>query len=95
MSTVENPPKITPEEMLDSLFNPPHEDIAALIEKINEEYEYWDSVKYKKCPKNCSSKKLWTFVKASRMKNMIREVAETQGIEFRGFISRGEDLREF
>ena len=72
MSTVENPPKITPEEMLDSLVNPPHEDIAALIEKINEEYEYWDSVKYKKCPKNCSSKKLWTFVKASRMKIMIR-----------------------
>ncbi len=71
MITIENPPKITPEEMLDSLVNPPHEDIVALIDKINEEYEYWDVVKYKKCPTRCSSKKLWTYVKASRMKNMI------------------------
>ena len=71
MSTIENPPKITQEELLDSLVNPPHEDIAALIEKINEEYEYWDTVKYKKCPTGCSSKKLWTYVKASRKKNMI------------------------
>ena len=71
MSSIEKPPIITPEEMLDSLVNPPHEDIAALIDKINEEYEYWDTVKYKKCPIRCSSKKLWTYVEASRMKNMI------------------------
>ena len=72
MSTIETPPKIEPQEMLDSLISPPHEDVAALVDEINEEYEYWDTVKYKKCPKGFSSKKLWTYVKASRMKNMIR-----------------------
>lgn len=69
---IETPPKIELQEMLDSLVTPPQEDIALLVDKINEEYEYWDTVKYKKCPKGCSSKKLWTYVKASRTKNMIR-----------------------
>ena len=72
MSTIETPPKIELQEMLDSLVAPPHEDVAALVDKINEKYEYWDTVKYKKCPKGCSSKQLWTYVKASRTKNMIR-----------------------
>ena len=51
MSTIETPPKIEPQEMLDSLVTPPNEDVALLVDKINEEYEYWDTVKYKKCPK--------------------------------------------
>ena len=72
MSTIETPPNIELQEMLDSLVAPPHEDVAALVDKINEKYEYWDTVKYKKCPKGCSSKQLWTYVKASRTKNMIR-----------------------
>lgn len=72
MSTIENPPKIEPQEFLDFLVTPPQEDIAALVDKINEEYEYWDTVKYKKLPKGCSAKKLWTYVKADRMKNMVR-----------------------
>lgn len=71
MSTIEIPPKIELHEMLDSLITPPHEDVVALVEKINEEYEYWDTVKYKKCPKGCSSKQLWTYVKGYRTKNMI------------------------
>ena len=54
------------------MVTPPQEDIAALVDKINEEYEYWDTVKYKKLPKGCSAKKLWTYVKADRMKNMVR-----------------------
>ena len=72
MSTIETPPKIEPQEMLDFIVTPPHEDVVALVDKINEEYEYWDTVKYKKCPKGCSSKQLWTYVKVSRMRNMIR-----------------------
>ena len=51
MSTLEAPPRISPEEMLDSLVTPPDEAISALVEKINEEYAYWDTVKYKKAPK--------------------------------------------
>ena len=72
MSTIETPPRIESLEILDSLVSPPGENIASLVEKINEEYEYWDTVKYKKCPKGCSHKKLWTYVKASRTKNLIR-----------------------
>lgn len=71
MSTIETPPQIDPQEMLNFIVTPPQEDVAVLIDKLNEEYEYWDTIKYKKCPKGCSSKKLWTYVKVSRMKNMI------------------------
>ena len=45
MSTIENPPKIEPHELLDFLVTPPQEDIAALVDKINEDYdnpEYFD-----------------------------------------------------
>ena len=71
MSIIEIPPKIELHEMFDSLVTPPHEDVSALVDKINAEYEYWDTVKYKKCPKGCSSKQLWTYVKAARTKNTI------------------------
>ena len=51
MSTIETPPRIEPQELLDFLVAPPTEDIVSLVDKINEEYEYWDTVKYKKLPK--------------------------------------------
>lgn len=69
---IELPPKIKEEELLEALITPSHDDLAVLVDKINEEYEYWDTVKYKKHPKDCSTTKLWAYVKASRMKNMIR-----------------------
>ena len=72
MSLLESPPMIKEEVMVDVLRTQPSEDIAALVDKINEGYEYWDAVKYKKRPQNCSAEKLWTYVKVSRMKNMIR-----------------------
>ena len=73
MSLLESPPKIKEEVMVDVLRTQPSEDIAALVDKINEGYEYWDAVKYKKRPQNCSAEKLWTYVKVSRMKNMHHE----------------------
>ena len=72
MSTIETPPRIEPHELLEFLVAPPTEDIVSLVDKINEEYEYWDAVKYKKLPKGSSAKKLWTYVKADRRKNQIR-----------------------
>lgn len=69
---IENPPYIAPEDMFDSLVSPPDEEISVLVEKINDEYEHWDTVKYKKVPKRCTAKKLWTYVKAARMKSTIR-----------------------
>ncbi len=72
MSILETPPIIKDEEFFEIMLTPPQEEITTIVDKINEEYEYWDTVKYKKCPKGCSSKKLWIYVKASRLKNMIR-----------------------
>lgn len=71
MSTIENTPKIDYYEMFNPLVKSPNEEVTTLVDKINEGYEYWDTVKYKKCPKGFSSKMLWTHVKISRMKNMI------------------------
>ena len=46
----------------------PDEKLTAIIEKINDEYEYWDKVKYKNIPESCTSvQELWTRVKASRI----------------------------
>ena len=72
MSTIENPPKVEQHELLESLATPLNEDIASVVDRINEEYEYWDTIKYKRCPKGCSAKNLWTYVKASRTKSAIR-----------------------
>ena len=71
MSKIENPPKIDHQEIFDSLVISPNEDVAALVDKINEGYEYWDAVKYKKCPQGYSPQMLWNYVKISRMKNKI------------------------
>ena len=79
MSSIENPPKIDNKKILDSLVNPPSEEIAVLIDKLNEDYEYWDSIKYKKRPKGCSAEQLWTYVKVSRIKSWVR-VWEKYGI---------------
>ena len=68
---MERPPIIKDLELIETIANPPQEDVASVIDKINDTYEYWDTVKYKKCPKICSPQQLWTYVKASRMRNMI------------------------
>jgi len=81
LSMIEITPKIDDEEFFEALTTPPNESLSILIDKINEGYEYWDTVKYKKCPKNLSSKKLWAYVKASRVRNMI-SVWDKYGIKF-------------
>ena len=68
---IERPPVITDKDlavvMLDKSKRP-DEKLSALIDKINDDYEYWDTVKYKKLPESCSSAKdLWLRVKASRI----------------------------
>ena len=46
----------------------PNEKLSALIDKINDDYEYWDTVKYKNRPEGCASaQELWLRVKASRI----------------------------
>ena len=50
-----------------------------MVEKINIDFEYWDTVKYKKCPPECTPTDLWTYVKAARIKSAI-SVWEKYGV---------------
>ena len=70
---IEQPPIFTPRDLAKVFFDKRTDEIlTALIDKINEEYEYWDTVKYKKRPDSCSSaQELWIRVKASRIKSTI------------------------
>ena len=46
----------------------PNEKLSSLIDKINDNYEYWDTVKYKNRPEGCASaQELWLRVRASRI----------------------------
>lgn len=68
---IERPPYFTNQELAAVIFDKSKnydEKLNALIDRINDDYEYWDSVKYKKRPDSCpSAKELWLRVKASRM----------------------------
>lgn len=71
---IENPPLIEEEALFDAymlLSKNENAEITTLIDKINDNYEYWNDIKYKKIPNPFSSKDLWTFVKASRMQNRM------------------------
>lgn len=46
--------------------------IDRLVERINDNYEYWDTVKYKKCSDGFDAHRLWTCVKAARVRKHIR-----------------------
>ena len=68
---IENPPQLTDKELVRALYeqsNNPNEELLLVVDKINADYEYWDSVKYKKLPEGCvSHHKLWAHVKVSRL----------------------------
>lgn len=69
---IEKAPKTDQEELLKAMLATPNEHIASMVDSINDNFEYWDTVKYKKCPKDCSAYQLWTYVKAARLKNTIQ-----------------------
>lgn len=65
---IENPPRITTQEMVDVLMNVVHySPLLPLIEKANDSYEPWKSIKYKKTPDGFTAKDLWKCVKVSRI----------------------------
>lgn len=70
MGMIELPPSVSKEELLAALMTPPGKEIALMVDKINEEYAYWDTVKYKKCPEGLTPAELWAYVKASRKGNL-------------------------
>ena len=76
---IEKAPEISMFYFLQFEQDPLYVQSKPLIEKINDKYEYWDSVKYKKCPEGCSSEQLWRFVKCSRMLKNVK-IGDKYGI---------------
>ena len=68
---IERPPHIDKEELFSAMLCSESIQIGNMIDKINETFEYWDSVKYKKCPSGCTPQQLWTYVKAARLRSSI------------------------
>ena len=70
---MEKAPVVTPEQLLSAML--PHacnDEVAQVVEDINDNYEYWDKVKYRKCPAGCTPQQLWTYVKGARMNKLVR-----------------------
>ena len=71
MGKIELPPQASLKDCVKALLEMQDESLIALVEKINEEYEYWDTAKYKPLPKGCTPQKLWLYTKASRLQNKV------------------------
>lgn len=67
---IERPPRITNQQLAKALLDKNKEsnkEMQTLLDKINDGYEYWDTVKYKKLTSGITDIDLWTYVKASRL----------------------------
>ncbi len=69
---IEKTPQIDQKELLKAMLSTPDEQMTAMVDKINADFEYWDTIKYKKCPNGYSTHQLWTYVKAARLKSMLQ-----------------------
>ena len=69
---IELPPKIDRQVYIKALMGEVPENICIIVDNINDDYEYWDKVKYKALPEGCTPQMLWTYVKTSRRRNMIK-----------------------
>lgn len=78
---IENPPLLTSEELLSAFLQKPTPELSDLLEKIQQKYEYWDTVKYKKTTEGISSEKLWAYVKATRKRNEV-SLWERYGVKY-------------
>lgn len=68
---IEKAPSISQEDLLSAMLLAPNDKVLEIVNKINENFEYWDSVKYKRCSNGCTPQQLWTYVKAARVKSMM------------------------
>ncbi|MBE6317453.1 MAG: Fic family protein [Bacteroidales bacterium] len=72
---IEFPPHISDLELAEVLYDKSssyNTQLNQLIDKINYEYEYWDSIKYKNLPEGCPTHhKLWSYVKTSRIMSYV------------------------
>ncbi|MBQ4549289.1 MAG: Fic family protein [Bacteroidales bacterium] len=76
---IEFPPKIDRNVLTKVLVGKSNADADLIVEKINEEYYYWDKVKYRPLPEGYTPVMLWSHVKASRYKGRI-SIWEKYGI---------------
>lgn len=78
---IEKAPQVSVKEMAKAVSSPMFKLLEPIVNGINNEYEYWDSVKYKKIPEGCTPQQLWINVKLSRyMKNIV--IWDRYGIHF-------------
>lgn len=68
---IEKAPSISQEDLLSAMLLTPNEKVQEVVNKVNETFEYWDTIKYKRCPEGCTPQQLWTYVKAARVKSMM------------------------
>lgn len=68
---IEKAPSISQEDLLSAMLLTPNDKVQELVNKVNETFEYWDTIKYKRCPEGCTPQQLWTYVKAARVKSMM------------------------
>ena len=67
---IEKAPEITQDDLSRYYMNKAYRadsDVNVLIDKANDDYEYWDTVKYKKRPAHCSAEELWKRIRMSRI----------------------------
>ena len=68
---IEKAPFMSQEELLSAMLLTPNDKVQEVVNKVNETFEYWDTIKYKRCPDGCTPQQLWTYVKAARVKSMM------------------------
>lgn len=71
---MEQPPKVSKDEMVKALVNMSSlsEQMTILVQTVNDNYEYWDSVKYKALPQGYTPNDLWRLVVAERQRSDIK-----------------------
>lgn len=68
---IEKAPSISQEDLLSAMLLTPNDKVQEVVNKVNETFEYWDTIKYMRCPEGCTPQQLWTYVKAARVKSMM------------------------
>ena len=68
---IEKAPSISQEDLVSAMLLTPNDKVQEVVNKVNETFEYWDTIKYKRCPEGCTPQQLWTYVKAARVKSMM------------------------
>lgn len=77
---IEQTPYIQDEELFAILINP-NQEMQRLANELNENYEYWSTVKYKPLPSGFTAKDMWIYIKAARRRAFI-PVWQDLGLSF-------------